>query len=356
MAVDGRLPSRRNVALRGEPFTATRVGGQKMGRVFSGIQPSGEIHLGNYLGAVRNWVRLQAEYECLYCIVDLHALTVPQDPKEFPRRVGEAIATNVAAGLDPERAIIFVQSDVPEHSELCWLLTCLTPIGSLERMTQFKDKAGRQAQSVGAGLLIYPTLMAADILLYKADRVPVGEDQVQHLELAREIARKFNGLFGPTFPEPQPLLTPAARIMALNAPEKKMSKSLPGSYVSLTESPEVIRQKVMRAVTDVGPRGEEMSPGVKNLFTILGSVATEETVRPLREAYAAGTLRYSELKETLADELVKTLTPIRERREELLARPESLREIAAAGAAKARPIARAVLAEVREKMGLGRIL
>ncbi|HHW15235.1 MAG TPA: tryptophan--tRNA ligase [Firmicutes bacterium] len=327
-----------------------------MGRIFSGIQPSGDIHLGNYLGALRNWVKLQDEYDdCLYCIVDLHALTELQDPHELPRRVAEAIATNLAVGIDPERSTFFVQSDVPEHTELSWLLTCLTPLGALERMTQYKDKAGRQGQSVGAGLLTYPVLMAADILIYKADRVPVGEDQAQHLELTREIARKFNSTFGETFPEPQILLTAGARIMALNAPEKKMSKSVPGSYIGLSDPPETIRQKVMRAVTDVGPRGAEMSPGVKNLFTILECVAPESVVRPLKEAYGEGTLRYADLKQTLADELIKTLTPIRERRAELLAHPEKLREIAAAGAAKARPLARAVLAEVREKMGIGRI-
>ncbi|MDI6871623.1 MAG: tryptophan--tRNA ligase [Bacillota bacterium] len=327
-----------------------------MSRIFSGIQPSGEVHLGNYLGAVRNWVKLQDEYECLYCIVDLHALTVPQEPQELPRRVAEAIATNLACGLDPERSIIFVQSAVPEHTELCWLLTCLTPIGALERMTQFKDKAGGKRHSVGAGLLTYPVLMAADILLYKADTVPVGEDQVQHLELAREIARKFNSTYGPTFPEPQPLLTAGARIMALNAPEKKMSKSLPGSYISLAEEPETIRQKVMRAVTDVGPQGNEMSPGVKNLFTILENVAPPDVVKQFRDAYASGTLRYSDLKQTLAEELIRTLTPIRERRAELLTRPQELQEIVAAGAARARPMAQAVLAEVKEKMGLGRLL
>lgn len=328
-----------------------------MARIFSGIQPSGEIHLGNYLGALRNWVKLQDEYkECLYCIVDLHALTGGlQDPHELPRRVAEALATNLAVGIDPERSIFFVQSDVPEHTELAWLFTCLTPLGALERMTQYKDKAGRQRQSVGAGLLTYPVLMAADILIYKADRVPVGEDQSQHLELTREIARKFNNAFGETFPEPQTLLTAGARIMALNAPEKKMSKSVPGSYIGLAEPPETIRQKVMRAVTDVGPRGAEMSPGVKNLFTILESVAPDSVVQPLKESYDQGTLRYVDLKQTVAEELIKTLTPIRERRADLLARPKYLKEIAAAGAAKARPLARAVLDEVREKMGIGRI-
>ncbi|MGE5507977.1 MAG: tryptophan--tRNA ligase [Chitinophagales bacterium] len=326
-----------------------------MSRIFSGIQPSGEIHLGNYLGAVKNWVALQDQYDCLYCIVDLHALTLPQDPEELPRRVLEALATNLACGLDPNRSTIFVQSHVAEHTELSWLLTCLTPLGALERMTQYKDKSSREGVSVGAGLLVYPVLMAADILLYKADRVPVGEDQVQHLELAREIARKFNGTFGETFPEPQPILTKGARIMALNAPEKKMSKSLPGSYVGLAEAPEVIRQKVMRAVTDVGPRGAEMSPGVRNLFTLLENVAPAGTVTAFREAYAAGTLRYSDLKQTLADALVELLAPIRERRNELLARPDELREIVAAGAERARGIAKVVLSEVKEKMGLGRL-
>lgn len=319
-------------------------------RVFSGIQPTGSIHVGNYLGAIRNWVQLQDEYECLFCMVDYHAITVNYDPDGLEQRVLDATATNIAAGLDPDKAIIFLQSLVPEHTELTWLLTCITSIGALERMTQFKDKAARQ-QQIFAGLMNYPILMAADILLYKAEFVPVGDDQLQHLELARELARRFNGTFEDYFPEPKPLLTSGARIMGLNDPTAKMSKSIEGSYIALAEEEDSIRQKIRRAVTDPGPQGGEMGPGVRNLFTLLEGFADESIVEQFRRDYADQKLRYSDLKSVLADAIVEGLTPIREKRAELLAKPEDLKEILYDGSKKARKIAKVTMEEVRDIMG-----
>jgi len=324
-----------------------------MSRVFSGIQPTGVVHIGNYVGAIRNWVRLQDEMESFYCIVDYHSMTIPYDPSTFPQRVLEAAAINLAAGLDPEKTSLFIQSHVPEVTELAWILGCVTPLGELQRMTQFKDKARQHAENINAGLLNYPILMAADILLYKADVVPVGEDQLQHLELTREITRRFNAAFGPTFPEPQARLSTGARIMALNDPEKKMSKSIPGSYVALTDSPEEIRRKVRRAVTDTGPTAGEMSPGVRNLFTLLEVFDTQgDTYRTLRAAYEDGTLRYVDLKDAVAEHMINHLAPIRERFQELMSRQDELREVLAAGADRARKVARATMEEVRERTGL----
>ena len=323
-----------------------------MKRVFSGIQPTGTLHIGNYLGAIRNWVKMQEEYECFYCIVDYHAITVPYSPQDMAPRVMDAAATNLAAGLDPERCTFFVQSHVPQHTELCWLLNAMTPLGNLQRMHQFKEKAQQHAENVNAGLMNYPILMAADILLYQAEVVPVGEDQLQHLELTRDIARKFNFIFGPTFPEPEAYLTSTARIMALNDPERKMSKSIPGSYIALSDPPEEIRKKIARAVTDTGPAPDgSMSPGVRNLFTLLEAFAPEETVSAFRAEYNAGTLRYSQLKAALADAMIAHLEPIRQRREEWLARPKELHEILLAGAERARRVASETLAMVKERMG-----
>ncbi|MDR7612804.1 MAG: tryptophan--tRNA ligase [Armatimonadota bacterium] len=325
-------------------------------RVFSGIQPTGVIHIGNYVGALRQWVQLQAEYESYFCIVDLHAITVPYDPAEFPRRVLEVAAANIAAGIDPQRSVLFVQSHVHEHCELMWLLNVLTPLGQLERMTQFKEKSRYARRGVMAGLLNYPVLQAADVLLYKARLVPVGEDQVQHIELMRDIAERFNKQFGETFPLPEARLTKGARIMALNNPMVKMSKSVPGSYVALVEDPDSIRQKVRAAVTDPGPpapgaRLDDASPGVANLFTLL-EVFAPDRYPEFADAYQKGTIRYSEMKQVLAEAIVKTFAPVRERYHELLRRPDDLRDILADGARRARPVAQATMEEVREKMGL----
>lgn len=320
-----------------------------MAKVFSGIQPTGIVHIGNYLGAVKNWVKLQNEHDCIFSIVDLHSLTIPYEPKELNQRVLDALATNIAAGLDPDKASIFVQSLVPEHTELSWLLTTITPVGNLERMTQYKEKS--QKQGLLAGLLCYPILMAADILLYKAEMVPVGEDQLQHLEIARVIARKFNNTFGEYFPEPQPNLTKATRVMALNDPTCKMSKSIPGSYIALTDSPEEITNKVKRAVTASDVAGQ-MSPGVENLFTLLEAFAPKEVYRKFWADFEGGTLKFSELKPALAEAIITELTPIREKRAEFLAKPKILEEIVAAGTERAKKEARQNMLEIKELMGL----
>jgi tryptophanyl-tRNA synthetase len=320
-------------------------------RVFSGIQPTGAIHIGNYVGAIRNWVRLQEKYESYFCIVDYHAITIQYEPAELIQRVYEAALDILASGLDPEKCVFFAQSYVPEHTELAWVFNSQTSMGALERMTQFKEKSER-TDYVNAGLFTYPVLQAADILLYKAGIVPVGEDQLQHLELTREVARRYNHHFGETFPEPKAELTPAARVMALNDPVRKMSKSIPGSFISLSESDKEMRKKISRAVTDTGPTEGEMSPGVKNLFTLLEAFGTAEQVRYFQEQYEAKTLRYGELKPAVADALVAELAPIRDRREELAAHPERVWAALEHGAERARKLAGETMIEVRAKMGL----
>ncbi len=327
-------------------------------RIFSGIQPTGVIHLGNYVGAMRQWAVLQREIESLFCIVDLHAITTPYEPADLPYQVLDAAAANIAAGIDPNRSILFVQSHVPEHCELMWLLNVITPVGQLERMTQYKDKSRRTKTGIMAGLLNYPVLMTADVLLYKASLIPVGDDQVQHVELLRDVAERFNKQFGETFPLPAARLTKGARILALNDPTKKMSKSEPGSYVGLADSPEAIRKAVRGAVTDPGPptpgsKVEDASAGVANLFTLL-EVFAPDRYAECANAYQQGTIRYSEMKQVLADALIATLTPIRERYTALTNHPDDVRDILAAGARRARPMAQATMEEVREKMGLGR--
>jgi len=322
-------------------------------RIFSGIQPTGVLHLGNYFGAIRQWVDLQKGNECIYCIVDYHALTNEDTEPDVLRQARRELALDlIACGIDPEHTILFVQSDVPEHAELAWILGCVTSYGDLTRMTQFKQKAAEQ-EFVNAGLFYYPVLQAADILLYLADHVPVGEDQLQHLELSRRIARRFNFRFGELFPEPQPILGKGARIMSLADPERKMSKSYGQEhYVGLTEPAESIRKKIRSAVTDMGlTPGQEMSPGVANLFTILELVAPGELVTELRKQHREGRLLYKHLKDVLYEQLMGTLGPIQERRAELSAKGD-IDEVLAAGAARARKIAREVLREVRARVGL----
>lgn len=323
-----------------------------MARIFSGIQPTGDIHIGNYLGALQNWVALQEEHECIFSIVDLHAMTIPYDAKEMPREILDKAATLIACGIDPEKSVLYVQSHVREHTELTWILNTLAPLGALQRMTQFKEKAEQHEAHIHAGLMNYPILQAADILLYKAELVPVGEDQIQHLELTRDLARRFNNTFGDTFPEPRTRLTEAARVMALNEPTSKMSKSIPGSYIALHAEPDEIRNLVRRAVTDTGPQTDEMGPGVANLFTLLRAFSAADTVAHFEDAYEAGALRYVELKQQLADDLIEALTPLRTRRAELLADEAALKDTLRAGADKARSIAEEVMDEVRRKTGL----
>jgi len=325
---------------------------QKQTRVLSGIQPTGKLHLGNYLGALKNWVAMQDEFPnaCYYCIVDLHAITAPYDAKKFKSQVFDTALDFLAAGLNPDKAAIFIQSQIADHAELAWLLNTITPLGLLERMTQFKDKKQKHVENINAGLLNYPVLMAADILIYKASLVPVGEDQLQHLELTRELARKFNYSFGDTFPEPEARLTKGARIMSLTAPDRKMSKSdTDRSYITLDEAPASIKSKLKKAVTDAGTSGT-LGPGALNLITILNEI-DPETAAEFTAAGEAGTIRYGDLKTVLAQKLADYLAPFRDRRADLASRPDDVWQILADGRAKAIEVTSRTIAEVKDKMG-----
>ncbi len=327
-------------------------------RVFSGIQPTGTLHIGNYFGAVRNWVAMQHELESIICIVDYHAITVDVDPATLRQASLDMAIDLIACGIDPEKTILFVQSDVPEHTELAWILGCVTSFGDLSRMTQFKDKSSKEA-FVSSGLFTYPVLQAADILLYLADGVPVGEDQVQHLELSRRIARRFNTRFGDLFPEPQPVVgEKGARIMSLSDPTAKMSKSSGDAhYVGVMEEERSIRKKVRSAVTDMGlEAGDAMSPGVANLFEILEltseATAAKAIVDELRAEFTGGTLMYSKLKDTVYEQLMDVLRPIQQRRAALAASGEAI-EMLQLGRDRARAIARETISHVRSVVGLG---
>ena len=324
-------------------------------RVFSGMQPSGNLHIGNYLGALRNWVRIQYDYECIFCIVDLHAITLYQDPAELRAKIEETAALYLAAGIDPKACAIMVQSAVPAHAELAWMLTCVTPVGWLERMTQYKAKAARQ-ESVGAGLLQYPVLMAADILLYQAGIVPVGEDQAQHLELTRDIAQRFNSLYGDTFVVPGTSLPAVgARVMGLDDPSQKMSKSATaaGHAVALLDPPDKIRKTIMRATTDSNPAVdfETAGAGVLNLLTIYQAFAgtSDEEMK----ARFTG-MRYGELKKHVADMVVGSLAPFQQRYREITGDPDYLRDVLREGAGRVAPIANDTVGLVKERMGLFR--
>src|SRR5712691_3739357 len=323
-----------------------------MGRVFSGIQPSGELHVGNYLGAVQNWVKLKYQHDCLFSVVDLHAITQPSDPTDLAQRTLDMAISLLAAGLDPDRCIVFVQSHVHEHAELNWLLNTVTPLGELERQTQFKNKSQRQ-ESVSAGLLNYPVLQAADVLLYKATLVPVGEDQLQHLELMREIVRRWNARFGAAFfPEPQAQLSTARRVLGLDG-QAKMSKSL-GNTIGLFDPPESIWEKLRPAATDPArvTRKDPGNPDICNVFTIhqgFSSPAVQAEVAHKCRTAGWGCL---DCKRVLADNMIAALTAMRERAAALRAEPRRVREVLQAGATKARALARQTMAEVRRRMGL----
>jgi tryptophanyl-tRNA synthetase len=329
-----------------------------MNRIFSGVQPTGNLHLGNYLGAIRNWVDLQDDYDCIFCIVDLHAITVSQDPAELRRSTREVTAAYVAAGIDPERAVIFNQSTVPGHSELAWLLGTITPLGWLNRMTQFKEKAGKQKDNAGLGLYAYPVLMAADILLYKATHVPVGEDQKQHLELARDIAGAFNRRYGVDYfplPEPQ-ILGPATRVMSLRDGTAKMSKSDPSDYsrINLADDADAIRLKVQKARTDPeplpdSPDGLAERPEAANLVGIYAALARESREQVLGRF---GGKLFSEFKRELADLAVAVLAPMGDEVRRLTQAPDHVDAILRRGAERANAIARPHLAEVQELIGL----
>lgn len=326
-------------------------------RVFSGIQPTGKVHLGNYLGAIDLWVAAQTEHEAIFCIADLHALTIPETVRAtlLRAKVRETAAVLLACGIDPARSILFVQSRVSAHAELAWLLSCVTPIGWLERMIQFKTRSA-DLESVGTGLLAYPVLQAADILLYRADLVPVGDDQRQHIELTRDLARRFHTLFGEVFTLPEALLRPrGARIMGLDDPRAKMSKSLgevrKRHAIGLVDSPDVISDAIMHAVTDSGReiRPEHVSPGVSNLLTIYELLSGRRHETAQAEFVGKG---YTVLKRAVTDLVVTTLAPIRQRYLDLSAQPETLETMLVEAAERARPIAALTLDRVKGLMGL----
>ena len=321
-------------------------------RIFSGAQPTGGFHLGNYLGALRNWVELQHEYESFFCVVNLHAITNPQEPKELAAKTREVARLYLAAGIDPRVSTIFIQSDVPEHAELAWVLNCMTRVAELERMTQFKDKAAKQREGVGAGILNYPVLMAADILLYKTDLVPVGHDQKQHLELTRDVAMRFNRDYGETFRVPEPFISKVgARIMSLSDPLKKMAKSdeNPNGTIALLDDADAIHRKLKRAVTDSGTeiRFDESRPAVTNLLTI-HRLLTQKTPAEIEEHFAGQ--GYAQLKGELADVVVEFLQPFQERFRGI--GDEELDRVLEEGRERASRVARATMEEVKTRLGL----
>ena len=338
-------------------------------RVYSGIQPTAVMTIGNYFGAVQNWVRLQDECDCVYCVVDLHAMTAPYDAAELRSASTEMFVSLLAAGIDPDRTIVYIQSTVPEQTELCWMLATLTSLGDLSRMTQFKEKSGLlrggltedDGTFISAGLLFYPVLQAADILAYRADCVPVGQDQSQHLELSRGIARRFNTRFGHLFPEPETLHTPITKVLSTADPTRKMSKSLGAKhYIGLFEEEDSIRRKIRSAVTDsgtapaagagdTGDRGA--SPGIENLLTLLAACGHPAEADRMREDYFAGTLRYVDLKGLTADALVALTSEMRERRADILRRETDLEGRIMEMGERARAVAGETLALAREKMG-----
>ena len=330
--------------------SSTRPGRRK--RVFSGMQPSGEAHLGNYLGALRPWVQLQDEYDCVFCIVDDHAITAGGNPADMPKNVLDLAVSFLAVGLDPAKAIIFVQSDVQEHTELAWLFNAVTPVGDLERMTQYKDKA-QHFESIPAGILNYPILQAADILLYKGEAVPVGEDQRQHLELTREIARKFNAAYGDTFPETEALIDKGVgRILGLDG-EAKMSKSL-GNTVGILAEPDEVWERVRTAVTDPQRvrRDDPGRPEVCNVYTLHGHFTDAETRADIDKRCRSAEIGCVDCKRILSDNIVEAFGPVRERAAHDRAKPDEVRRVLDEGAERARSIARDTIAEVRTKMGL----
>ena len=322
--------------------------------IFSGIQPSGDLTIGNYLGALKNWVKLQNEYNCYFCIVDLHAITVRQKPADLRRRSLELLSLYIAAGISPEKNTLFIQSHVPAHTELAWILTCNTYMGELSRMTQYKDKSQKYGNSIGAGLFNYPSLMAADILLYNADLVPVGKDQTQHLELTRDLANRFNSAYSDTFKIPEGYIAKeGAKIMDLQEPTKKMSKSSdnPNSFILIMDPPDVIRKKISRAVTDsLGVINySDEQPGVKNLLNIISAIkgiAPEELVKNYKDK------GYADLKKDAADAIVDELTPIQEKVKELMKDKKYLESIYKEGAQKASYAAAKTLRKVQKKVGM----
>jgi len=324
-------------------------------RVFSGIQPSGELHIGNYLGAIRNWVRIQEDHECIYCVVDYHAVTVDYDIAQMTARIRDLAMGLLACGVDPARATLFVQSDVPQHTELAWIFNTITPMGELSRQTQFKSKSDQHAENINVGLFTYPVLQAADILLYKASLVPVGEDQEQHLELSREIARKFNGRYGKKFfPEPHTMFSSTPRIRGLDG-KAKMSKTL-GNSIAVDEEEKALRKKLARAFTDPNrvQRTDPGDPTICNIFTLHGFFSADETAQEIDGACRKAEIGCVDCKKKLGDAMIDHFAPIRERWAELRANPAEVDQALIAGAAHCRALADDTIGQVKKKMGLAR--
>ena len=322
--------------------------------IFSGIQPSGNLHVGNYLGAVKNWVDLQnsGQYDCFFCIVDYHSLSGNMTAEERRENTTTLAAELLALGIDPNKSTLFIQSAVPECAELAWIFNTITPVVELERMTQFKDKSKQQAKNINAGLFTYPLLQPADILLYHGQFVPVGQDQAQHIELTRNIARWFNKRYTEYFPEPKPLLTAAPKVMSILEPDKKMSKSLgEGQVLDLVDEPKVIAKKLKKAVT--ATVGGKKSPGVENLLLLLKHFGEAQTYQQFMAAEKVGKIQYGELKETLADSLARYFVEFRARRAELLSDQDVLAAQLAAGAKKARALAEKTMRQTRRLVGIG---
>lgn len=323
-----------------------------MDRIFSGIQPSGEIHIGNYVGAIRNWVKLADRYDCIYCVVDYHAITIEYEVELMQKRILETATILIGCGLTPDKCIVFVQSHVPEHTELAWVFNSVTPIGELERMTQFKEKSKQHRQNINVGLLGYPVLQAADILIYKAGYVPVGEDQTQHVELSREIARKFNGRYGETFPEPQVLLSTAPRILGTDG-QAKMSKSM-NNAIGLLEPPEVIREKLRMAATC--PHRERRSdpghPEHCNIFTMHQAFSKSDHISNVEQGCRTAGIGCIECKEILYKNMIEELGPIQVRVKEINERPGYIVDVLKSGATRCKVIAAEVMDEVRIKIGV----
>jgi tryptophanyl-tRNA synthetase len=321
--------------------------------IVSGIQPTGELHIGNYLGSLKNFVELQDKGDCYFFIADLHSLTEEFEPGEAKRKqILDLLVTFLAAGLDPAKCTIFIQSQVPAHAELAWIFNTLVPVSELQRMTQYKDKSAKQSSNINVGLFDYPVLMAADILLYKPTHIPVGHDQIQHLELTNTIVRKFNHKFGETFAEIKPYMQKPLRIMSLSEPEKKMSKSDAGSYVGIFDEPEVIRKKLSKAVTATDAPAGEMPKGVANLFDLLKQFAEPKIFENYNAQYQTGNIKYSDLKSELAESIIRYFEPMRIKRAQLQNNTKQLEQIMIDGAAKASKVAQQTLGEVKQKIGL----
>ncbi|OQX71256.1 tryptophan--tRNA ligase [Candidatus Parcubacteria bacterium 4484_255] len=324
-------------------------------KLFSGIQPTGILHIGNYFGAIKNWVKLQKQYSSLFCIVDYHSLTIPFEPKKMSKKILDIAIDLIACGIDPVKSILFIQSSIPEHTELTWILSCFTPLSELHRMTQFKEKSQKNIKNVNAGLLYYPILMAADILLYKAEVIPVGNDQLQHIEMARTIARRFNKQLGKTFPEPKGILTSAPRIMSLTNAKEKMSKSGGiNSYIALSDSLKTIEKKLSIAVTDPARKRitDSGTPEKCNLYHLHKLVSNNKDLDYISKGCCTAKIGCLECKKLLAKNIFAELKPIQKRKKELQKNPGKIKKILQLGATRARKIAKKNMLEIKKKIGL----